>query len=201
MIGPFSTDSYIPNLPQMTKDLHTTASLAGATLQFNWIVKAVSTVAIGFLSDRPAIGRRRAILGAFVFYVVGTAGCALVPGARGAGGIYWLIGFRVVQAVGEAATAVTSAVARDVLSDPDEMMRMMALLGSLRPLMIVVAPSVGGVLGSLFGWRLVFAWSVSEWRARLERPCLFPPPPYPFPSLSRRVPLAFSCACGCWTGL
>ena len=58
MIGPFSTDSYIPNLPQMTKDLHTTASLAGATLQFNWIVKAVSTVAIGFLSDRPAIGRR-----------------------------------------------------------------------------------------------------------------------------------------------
>ena len=81
---------------------HTTPLARSSTrrLQANWLMKAFATVAIGSLSDRPSIGRRRAILGAFGFYIIGTLGCASVPAARGAGGIYWLIGFRVVQARG-----------------------------------------------------------------------------------------------------
>ena len=141
MLGPFSTDSYIPNMPAMVDELHTTQQLAGVTLQANWVVKAFATVAIGFISDQPRIGRKKAILGAFVFYIVGTLGCGLVPRSRGSGGIYWLILFRVVQALGEASTAVSSAIARDVLGDdPDRMMRMLALLVSIRPLMIIAAP-------------------------------------------------------------
>lgn len=35
-------------------------------------------------------------------------------------------------------------------------MKMLALLGSIRPLAIILAPSVGGILGAKFGWRNVF---------------------------------------------
>ena len=157
MIGPFSTDSYIPNLPQMTKDLHTTASLAGATLQFNWIVKASARSRSA--SSRTARRSAPAARDPRRVRLLRRRHRGLRARPRRARRGRELLADRLPRRAGgrRAATAVTSAVARDVLSDPDEMMRMMALLGSLRPLMIVVAPSVGGVLGSLFGWRLVFA--------------------------------------------
>lgn len=39
---------------------------------------------------------------------------------------------------------------------------MMAILGSLRPVSIILAPSVGGILGSKYGWRTVF-FILSGW--------------------------------------
>lgn len=35
-------------------------------------------------------------------------------------------------------------------------MKMLALLGSIRPIAIILAPSVGGILGTKYGWRNVF---------------------------------------------
>mmetsp|Transcript_130788 Transcript_130788/g.244702 ORF Transcript_130788/g.244702 Transcript_130788/m.244702 type:complete len:480 (-) Transcript_130788:141-1580(-) len=148
ILGPFSTDSYIPNMPDMMEELQTTEFLAGFTLQFNWMTKAVFNIVLGMLSD--VIGRRPVIIYSFVFYVVGTLGASFAPS------IGWLIAARVVQAVGEANDAITSAVARDTIEDPNERMRMLALLAGIRPLAIISAPSVGGVLGGVFGWRTVF---------------------------------------------
>ena len=59
-----------------------------------------------------------------------------------------------------------TAVARDVLIDVDERTRAMAILGSLRPLAIVAAPSVGGLVGAFFGWRYVFR-GLAVWGAAL----------------------------------
>ena len=39
---------------------------------------------------------------------------------------------------------------------------MMAILGTIRPLAIIAAPSVGGLLGNYFGWRNVFIM-LSSW--------------------------------------
>ena len=222
IIGPFSTDSYIPNLPEMARELDAPTWLAGLTLQANWLAKGVGTLAIGPLSDSPRVGRRGALLGAFVFYCAGTVGCSLVARNRGGASalvafrvqiksatrlqlcfenstraidpskdqpnrlrfdrarefqkfgrdvpnqrvICTQVAFRVVQGLGESATTVCSAVARDVLADVDERMRVMAILGSLRPLAIVAAPSVGGLAGSLFGWRYVFR-ALAVWGALL----------------------------------
>ena len=46
VLGPFSTDSYIPNLPQMASELACSQSLAGLTLQVNWIVSGLAMVAV-----------------------------------------------------------------------------------------------------------------------------------------------------------
>ena len=164
IIGPFSTDSYIPNLPEMSKELDAPAELGGLTLQANWLAKGVATLAIGKLADSRRVGRKGALLGAFLFYVAGTAACSTV--ARDRGGAWVLVGARVVQGIGESATTVTSAIARDVLLDVDERMKMLALLGSLRPIAIIAAPSVGGLAGAAFGWRYVFR-GLAAWGALL----------------------------------
>ena len=63
IIGPFSTDSYIPNLPEMARELDAPTWLAGLTLQANWLAKGVGTLAIGPLSDSPRVGRRVVLRG------------------------------------------------------------------------------------------------------------------------------------------
>lgn len=55
-IGPFSSDAYLPNLPDIQKDLSTSASLASLTIQINWIVLGLINPVIGGLSD--SYGRR-----------------------------------------------------------------------------------------------------------------------------------------------
>ena len=51
VIGPLSTDAYIPNLPEMQRELDAPAWLGGLTLQANWLAKGVATLAIGALAD------------------------------------------------------------------------------------------------------------------------------------------------------
>ncbi|KAJ8604958.1 hypothetical protein CTAYLR_006882 [Chrysophaeum taylorii] len=155
VLGPCSSDSYIPNLPAMQKNLGAGEVKAELSLQLNWLAKGLATVAIGAAADAPRIGRRGAVLGAFAFYIVGTAGCASTPSSPR--GIYSLLFFRFVQGIGEACTTVSTAIARDVLVDPKERLRVLALLGSLRPAAIMLAPSVGGAVGQAVGWRAVFA--------------------------------------------
>lgn len=148
ILGPFSTDSYIPNMPDLEDEFGCGRILVGLTLQLNWIVKGFSNVWLGSLSDR--LGRKRVILGSFLLYIAATASCAVAPN------IYIFLAARIVQGVGEGNATITSAIARDVLQDPLARMRMMALLGTIRPVAIIAAPSIGGLLGSVFGWRTVF---------------------------------------------
>lgn len=155
ILGPFSTDSYIPNMLSMQHELSTTAVLAGLTLQANWLAKGLGTLVVGAMSDTPRWGRRGALLLTFVFYIVGTAGCAATPTASY--GIYSLIVFRILQGFGETGTTMCNAITRDVLEDPKERLRVLTTITSLRIAAVAVSPSIGGVLGVAFGWRAVFA--------------------------------------------
>ena len=73
MIGPFSTDAYIPNMPQMRQDFGCAVALATLTLQLNWITNALANSACGSLSDR--YGRRRTAALFLAVYVAGAAVC------------------------------------------------------------------------------------------------------------------------------
>ena len=77
MLGPFSTDSYIPNMPSLQHDLSTSYALVGLSLQLNWIVKGISTLVLGFLSDE--YGRRPIVVASFIVYIFGTLVCARSP--------------------------------------------------------------------------------------------------------------------------
>ena len=69
----------------------------------------------------------------------------------------------MAQGVGEAGAAVPMAVVRDVLDAPGERMKKMAVMGMLRPLAIMAAPAIGGVLGTAFGWRSVSRYVLASW--------------------------------------
>ena len=156
MLGPFSTDSYIPNLPQMTAEFACTTFAAGLTLQLNNVCKGLANVHLGSLSDRH--GRRPVLLVTFCIYIVSTACASFAPS------IGTLILCRIVQGYAEGNAVIASAITRDVLDDPNERARIMAVMGTLRPLTIVAAPSVGGLVGSVIGWRGIFL-SQTVWGA------------------------------------
>ena len=155
VLGPFSTDSYVPNTTTMRKSLETTNVMTGLTLQLNWLSKGLATLWIGMLSDRAVVGRRGALLRTFVIYVVGTAGGFLTPTRPY--GIYTLIFARAIQGIGESGTTVCTAVARDVLEAPDERLKVLTIISSLRLCALAVSPTIGGLVGDAFGWRSLFA--------------------------------------------
>ena len=91
MIGPFSSDAYIPNLPDMQHDLRTNEFKAGLTIQCNWVVSGISTVMLGALSDR--IGRKKTLLIGLLLYIAGTIVCSLALSIEA------MLAFRTIEGV------------------------------------------------------------------------------------------------------
>ena len=60
----FATDQYVPSLPQMGHDLSGSQSVMSATVQFNFVVKAIAGLFTASLSDR--IGRRPALVAGYL---------------------------------------------------------------------------------------------------------------------------------------
>ena len=56
----FTTDQYVPSLPQMGRDLSGSQSIMSATVQLNVVIKAITGLFTASLSDR--IGRRPALV-------------------------------------------------------------------------------------------------------------------------------------------
>jgi DHA1 family bicyclomycin/chloramphenicol resistance-like MFS transporter len=143
-----TTDMYLPSLPDVARDLHTSAAAAQLTMTAMLIGGAVGQLVIGPLSDR--FGRRRPVLIGVALHVLTSLLCAVAPA------IVPLIALRTVQGFFNAsASVVAMAVIRDRFVGPDAsrlLSRLMLVIG-VAPLF---APSVGGLIAGDFGWRGVF---------------------------------------------
>ena len=147
-LGPLSMDMYLASLPSIGQLLGAPASQVQLTISFYLLGFAFSQIVHGPLSDRH--GRRPVLLAALGLYLVASLACAL------SFSIETLIAARFVQAVGgSGATVLARAVVRDMfegLRIGRELSRMAAIM-ALAPL---VAPLIGGVLQTAFGWRSNF---------------------------------------------
>ena len=82
---------------------------------------------------------------------------ATATASAAAPSVAWLIAARVVQGVGEACGPLIQAIIRDVIDDEKLRMRVTAIIGTLKPLAIISAPSIGGLIAFASGtWRSVF---------------------------------------------
>ena len=143
-----STDMYLPSLPDVARDLNTSATAAQLTMTAMLIGGAVGQLVIGPLSDR--FGRRKPVLIGVVLHVVTSLLCAIAPA------IVPLIALRSVQGFFNAsATVVDMAIIRDrfVGADASRLMSRLMLVIGVAPLF---APSLGGLIAGQWGWRSVF---------------------------------------------
>jgi MFS transporter, DHA1 family, multidrug resistance protein len=109
---------------------------------------AVGQMIYGPLSDRH--GRRPVLLAALALYVASTLGCAASQS------VDVLIGARFLQGIGGSGSIVLSrAIVRDLYSGV-RAARELSLMGSIAAFAPIVAPMIGGVFQTAFGWRANF---------------------------------------------
>ncbi|MDB5615853.1 multidrug effflux MFS transporter [Tardiphaga sp.] len=148
-VGPFAIDMYLPALPAIAADLHTTTASTQMTLTVFFIAFGLCQIVYGPLSD--VYGRKAPLYAGLTLFTIGSIGCALAPG------IGWLIAFRFVQGLGAAAMAVIPrAIIRD-LHTGAEATRLMSLVMLVFSVCPILAPLIGSALIVPFGWRAVFA--------------------------------------------
>lgn len=147
-ISPLATDMYIPGLPELAADLHTTSAVAQLTLTAFLVAFAGGQLLIGPLSD--AVGRRRLVLLGTAAFVVASVLCAVSPSAP------VLLAARVLQGLAGAAGSVAArAMVTDVLAGVRRA-RVIASLSAINAVGPVVAPLIGGALLGVGTWRLSF---------------------------------------------
>lgn len=143
-----TTDLYLPSLPVVARELGSGPALVQATITGVLIGGAIGQLLVGPLSDR--FGRRGPVMVGVGLHVVASVLCALTPG------IWPLVVLRVVQGIGNAAATVTAmAVIRDRYTGAGAsvlMSRLMLVIG-VAPLL---APTAGGLIAGLWGWRATF---------------------------------------------
>lgn len=147
-LGPLTVDMYLASLPEIGRLLVAPASQVQLTISFYLIGFALAQLLYGPFSDRH--GRKPVLMVALSIYLVATLACALAPT------IETLIAARFIQAVGGSGSIVLArAVVRDIY-DGVRVGRELSRMAAIMALAPLVAPLIGGVLQTLFGWRSNF---------------------------------------------
>src|SRR5665647_2032650 len=144
-LGAFTTDTYLPSLPAVGADLGASAAAVQLTISGVLIGGALGQLVVGPLSDR--WGRRRPALIGIAVHIVASVLCAVAPG------ILPLVGFRVLQGVGNAAATVAGWRAVFVALAVLGLVIGLAVLRWLPETLPVERRHAAGPLGALRGYR------------------------------------------------
>jgi DHA1 family bicyclomycin/chloramphenicol resistance-like MFS transporter len=147
-IGPLTIDMYLPALPAIATDLHTTSAAVQLTLTGTLAGLALGQLLIGPLSD--AVGRRAPLLAGIGLHVLASTLCVVAPNVGVVGAL------RVLQGLGVAAASVVAmAIVRDLFSGASFarlFSRLMLVMGAAP----ILAPTLGSGLLRWSDWRGVF---------------------------------------------
>lgn len=148
VFGPISMDLYLPVLPALTTDLHTTTSAAQLTVTACLLGLAIGQVVAGPISDR--FGRRQPLLVGVGAFILTSVLCALSPT------IPTLVAARFVQGLaGGVGIVISQAAGRDLYSG-SKLVRYYSRLTVIAGLAAVIGPVLGGQLASVTDWRGFF---------------------------------------------
>jgi EmrB/QacA subfamily drug resistance transporter len=127
-----TVDSSIVNvaLPTLVRDLNTNFPTVQWVVLGYLLTQATLMLSVGRLGDM--LGKKPIYTAGFVVFTVGSVLCGLAPT------IHWLIGFRMLQAIGAAMTLA------------------LGISGAIVSIGIVVGPTLGGVLIDALSWHWIF---------------------------------------------
>jgi DHA1 family bicyclomycin/chloramphenicol resistance-like MFS transporter len=149
-IGPLSMNILVPALPGLMVTLATDAGMVQLTISLFLLGLAGAQLVLGPLSDR--FGRRPVALAGLALTAVASI-AAIVAASIGA-----LIAARVIQALGASTGMV---IGRAIIRDLYDRDRAAAMIGWVATAMVVapmVAPLIGGLLDTTFGWSTIFVF-------------------------------------------
>lgn len=109
---------------------------------------ATLTMSMGRLGD--VIGKKKLFVTGLIIFTAASALCGLAPD------VAWLIGFRVVQALGAVLILALGAAILVEAFPSHERGKAMGWIGTAVSVGIVSGPVIGGLLISAFDWRAIF---------------------------------------------
>lgn len=146
--GPLSLDMYLPALPMLEGDLHTSTSMAQLSLTSCLLGLSLGQLLAGPLSD--VRGRRGPLLAGLLLYTVASLLCMFSTSA------WAFVALRFIQgAAGSAGIVISRAVARDLYAGT-ELTKFFTLLMLVNGAAPILAPIMGGQLLQFTSWRGVF---------------------------------------------
>ncbi|MBF0280830.1 MAG: MFS transporter [SAR324 cluster bacterium] len=135
-------------LPTLVRELDSTFPAIQWVMLAYLLTQATLMPIIGRIGDM--IGRKTIFIGGFVIFAIGSVLCGFSPN------VYWLIGFRIVQAIGGAMTATLGfAIIVDAFPD-NERGKALGLNSTFSSTGIVLGPVIGGFLLEFLPWQWLF---------------------------------------------
>ncbi|ALI33284.1 multidrug effflux MFS transporter [Weissella cibaria] len=146
--SPLAMDLYLPGLPALQQDLHTSTSLAQLTITASLLGLALGQVIIGPLSDR--IGRRTPLLWGTILFGLSSATIVFAPN------IWVLIILRLIQGLaGSTGIVLSLAVITDLFTGKT-LTKQNAINQTINGVFPVLAPVFGGVIIAIADWQMTF---------------------------------------------
>jgi len=147
-IGPFSIDMYLPAFPDIAKGLDTSVAHVMLSLSSFFLGISIGQLIYGPMLER--YGRKRPLMIGLIVYAVASLACAYSVSVN------MLVVMRFFQALGGCAGMVAArAIIRDVF-EGKEIARVFSAIMLVVAVSPMIAPTLGGYLSSLVGWRYVF---------------------------------------------
>ncbi|WP_412562648.1 multidrug effflux MFS transporter [Thalassobius sp. MITS945101] len=146
-VAVMSLNIFLPSLGGIAVEFGVSYTLVALSISAFLLVSAALQLIMGPLSDR--YGRRPVVLIGLVIFVFASLGCALSQD------VWSFLAFRMAQGGIVSGMVLGRAIVRDVYA-PQDAAKRIAQIGAAMALAPLLAPLVGGILDSLFGWRSVF---------------------------------------------
>ncbi|MCP4753709.1 MAG: MFS transporter [Proteobacteria bacterium] len=135
-------------LPTLVRTLRTDFSVIQWVVLGYLLTVTTLMLSIGRLGDM--IGKKPLYTVGFVIFTAGSVLCGLSPT------VYWLIAFRVVQALGSALIMALGMAIVTEAFPPTERGKALGISGAVVSVGIALGPSLGGIIISLLSWRWIF---------------------------------------------
>ena len=149
-LAPFSIDMYLPGFKSIAKDLNTDVPSVSLSLATFFIGISAGQLLYGPLLDK--FGRKKPLYFGLLLYILACLSCVFVTS------IDQLIVLRFIQAIGCcAATVAAIAMVRDLFT-VEESPKVFASLMLVNAVSPMLAPTAGGYLITVLGWKSVFVF-------------------------------------------